>query len=79
MADLATLQARLSEAETARHQRAIGGTVSDVWKDGRRIRYETMTDREFDAYIANLKRDIAAAEAIEAGRPARSAIGFTYG
>lgn len=75
MADLAQLQTWLSEAESARHQLAMGQQVVEVWREGRRLVYSKGSLSQLDSYIATLRGDIAQAESVAAGRPRRSAIG----
>lgn len=74
MADLATLTVRLSEAETARHNIAIGGGVEFVSRDGRAVRYSKQNLAELDAYIATLNKEIEQATQVAAGKPKRRAI-----
>lgn len=74
MADLATLTVRLSEAEAARHNIAIGGGVEFVSRDGRAVRYSKQNLAELDAYIATLNKEIEQATQVAAGKPKRRAI-----
>ncbi|WP_417615323.1 gpW family head-tail joining protein [Parasphingorhabdus sp.] len=78
MADLATLQTRLTEAETARHDIATGGGVEFVSRDGRAVRYSRNNLADFDKYIQTLERDIEIATNVAAGKPRRAAIGHYY-
>lgn len=79
MADLATLQARLTEAETALHNLAIGARVVDVWKDGRRVRYSEATKSQLEAYIKDLNDQITDAQATSTDLPRRRFIGVSLG
>ena len=61
MADLAVLQSRLAEAETALHNLQIGKRVVEVWRDGRRITFTSASDSvaSLESYITELKAQIA--------------------
>lgn len=61
MADLATLQSRLADAETARHNLVIGGQVEDVQHGDMRQRYTKADLPRLDAYISDLRAQIVAA------------------
>lgn len=78
MADLATLQTRLTEAETARDKIATGGGVEFVSRDGRAVRYSKNSLKELNEYIKTLERDIEKTINVAAGRRGRSAIGHYY-
>lgn len=82
MADLATLRTRLSQAESARHTALTTGQITDVWNNGRRIRYAATDTAALDAYIRDLTAQIIALdpsgpEATAAG-PQRRAIGVRF-
>lgn len=53
------LRQQLSEAQAARHKAMTTGRVTDVWRDGRRIRYTPADLASLDAYILELKGQIA--------------------
>lgn len=62
MADLATLQTRLSEAEAALHQVLTGKKVEVAERDGRRVQYSGANpgdSQRLQAYIQSLKAEIA--------------------
>lgn len=59
MADLATLQARLAEAETARHQLRIGAKTQSVTTESGAVVYTPAKASELDAYIIGLKFEIS--------------------
>lgn len=61
MADLATLQTRLSEAEAARHALLTGARVQVVARDGRRVEYTSASGSiaQLESYISQLQADIA--------------------
>ena len=67
MADVATLKTRLEEAEAARHALATGQRVVDVWRDGRRVRYQESNKADLASYIDDLIAEIAALEAPATG------------
>lgn len=79
MADLATLQLRLTEAEQALHNLAIGARVVDVWKDGRRVQYSEATKDQLEAYIKDLTDQISDAGATATTRPRRRFIPVSLG
>jgi len=62
MADLATLQARLAEAEAARHKLLLGDKeVSVAYGAGNmQVSYNRAEAASLNAYIAQLKAQIAA-------------------
>lgn len=81
MADLATLQTRLAEAEEARHQLALGNSVTLVMRGGihgRRMQFNGDDGPRLDAYILQLQRDIEAATADANGCPRRRPIGVRF-
>lgn len=51
--------ARLAEADEARHQLLIGGSVVIQHHDGRRMEFKPADIRRLDAYIAELRRLLA--------------------
>lgn len=65
--DVATLQTYLTEAQTARHQLALGDKTVEIWRDGRRLTYSKTSLKELDAYIMKLKQEIADAQLAESG------------
>jgi hypothetical protein len=69
MTDTATLQARLAEAEEARHQLAIGkqGVTLDVGDLGSKTYARTDLDK-LDAYIAALKSELSTATGVPQDR-----------
>lgn len=67
MAELATLQTRLTEAEAALHALATGSMVEEVWRDGRRVTYTASNIARLREYIAYLNSEIAAAQAAADG------------
>lgn len=67
MADLATLKTRLTEAEAAKHDLAMGARVVEVVRDGRRIRYQEANKGDLDTYIDKLLREIDDLEAPASG------------
>lgn len=62
MADLTTLRTWLSEAEAARHALALGQSVVEVVRDGRRMRFNEQDGAHLDTYIADLVAQIAQLE-----------------
>jgi septal ring factor EnvC (AmiA/AmiB activator) len=60
MADLATLQTRLTEAEAAYHQLALGTKEVEVEHGDMRMKYTQATMEKLAAYIADLRAQIAA-------------------
>lgn len=63
MADVDTLKTRLAEAEAARHALATGQRVVDVWRDGRRVKYQESNKADLAAYIDDLTTRIAGLDA----------------
>lgn len=61
MADLATLQSRLTEAEEALHKLATGERVVTIGHAEGTLTYTQATIGELQAYITQLRSDIAAA------------------
>jgi hypothetical protein len=61
MADLATLQTRLTEAESAYHKLAMGGAEEDISHGDMRTKYTSATMKDLQSYISTLKSQIVAA------------------
>jgi len=61
MADLATIQTRLTEAETAYHRLQIGSQEESIGLGDMQVRYTKANADQLAAYIAGLKTEIAAA------------------
>lgn len=61
MADLATLQTRLLEAELAYHRLMTGSAEEEAQHDDMRVRYTRAEAGNLAAYIERLKSEIAAA------------------
>lgn len=64
MTDLATLQTRLTEAETALHQLHMGSKIEEVqtsFGDGARAvtRFTPASARQLEAYVSRLRHKIA--------------------
>lgn len=72
------ITAELTALYAARATLAQGGQVAEVWREGRRVTYSRVNLRELNDYIAQREVDLAKAEAVEAGRPARRAIGAYF-
>ena len=80
MADLATLQSWLTEAEAARHALSTGQRIKEVWRDGRRVIFEGMSAGTLGSYIDGLNAAIAALNADTSGAlPRRRFIGTCFG
>lgn len=80
MADLATLQTRLSEAETALHDLATGSRVVEVRRDGKMMKYGEANKSSLADYIADLRRQIdVLTSADETTLPRRRFIGCSFG
>lgn len=62
MTDLATLQAWLTEAETARHKLVTGSLRASVGYNGQQVTFSKTQLADLDAYIASLKSQIAGIE-----------------
>lgn len=71
MPDLATLEARLAEAETAYHGLMTGSLVESIGKNDTQVRYTRADAPVLVAYMAQLRSDIAAAGG-SAGRRRRA-------
>lgn len=61
MADTATLEARLEEAEEALHLVLIGQSVTVTAYDGHRTEYSPAREGELRRYIGRLRRDLGRA------------------
>lgn len=62
---LSTIETRISEAETARHEIATGGLKSWTTQGGKT--FTALSLKELDDYIATLKREKAEASEAETG------------
>lgn len=67
MTDLATLQARLTEAETALHALMTGQMEVSVAFEGQQVRYTKTDVGMLKAYIIDLRSDIVAAGGTDSG------------
>lgn len=86
--DNATVPAEPTEAEriageltAARALRAkivSGEAITELWRDGRRVRKQMPTLSELNNHIMRLERDLAQANAVAAGGSRRRAIGLAY-
>lgn len=74
----ADIAAELELLRAARRTLAVGERIEDVWRSGRRLIYATVTLKELDALILRRENDLAAAEAGEAGKRRRRAIGLAW-
>ncbi|MFA6020864.1 MAG: gpW family head-tail joining protein [Rhodospirillales bacterium] len=63
MAALETLQAWLADAEAAYQAISLGKKAETIEVDGKRITYSKVDVLQLSAYIARLKREIAAGSA----------------
>lgn len=70
--------ADLTAARTALSASIAGQRVVDVWEDGSRVRFSTMSVAEIREAIAMYEREYEAAAAVEAGRPRRRVIGLGW-
>jgi hypothetical protein len=68
----------LVSARAARMALANGERVEDVWRDGKRLRFTTMTLDEMQTLIAGLESEYAQAAAVEGGGRRRRAISLGY-
>jgi uncharacterized protein YceH (UPF0502 family) len=75
MSDLATLKSRLSEAESAYHGLMTGSLEESVASGDRNVRYKPTEAPKLQAYIADLKSQIAALSGTTSAR--RRAIAVT--
>ena len=73
MADLATLRSQLAEAQAARHLALTKGQITDVWNNGRRIKYSATDLNDLTAYINELQGQIIA---LDPTGPEAQATGF---
>lgn len=68
MADLATLQTWLTEAESAHHKLITGSSEEEVAHADMRVKYTRSGMQQLTAYIADLKAQIAAAGGVTSER-----------
>lgn len=73
------IAADLAAYRAARTALVTGERVEDIWKNGRRMRFSTMTLGEINAAINDLMREHEQAVAVEAGSPRRRPIGLAWG
>lgn len=76
------LRQRLSQANDARHRAMTTGQITDVWRDGRRIRYSAANTADLDSYIRDLTSQIIALDPggpeATSATPRRRAIGVRF-
>lgn len=58
MTDKAVLEARLLEAETARHKLLLGKTSTAMGFDGKQVTYKPADIGQLNLYIRQLKQDL---------------------
>jgi len=78
---VARLEAELGGLRAARALASSGKQVEDVWRDGRRIRYSTMTLDDYNRHERELEAQLRVAQAeagMEVKSPGRTAIGVRY-
>ena len=78
MATVTQLQEWMAQAESARHDLAMGAAVVEFWRDGRRVSYNQRTLPQLQTYIDQLVRDLDKAQAELDGRPRRRAISTAF-
>ena len=71
MPDTATLQARLTEAETAYHRLMTGVLEVEVQHEGMGVKYSMSSADRLRAYIADLRSQLAAAGALSSDQAGR--------
>lgn len=74
MADLATLQTRLTEAESAYHRLMTGALEVEIEHGDMRTKYQASGKGELAAYIADLRAQIAAAGGTVSGERRRGLV-----
>lgn len=79
MATVEELRLKLAEAELALHKALTAAQMTDVSRDGRRIRWSPTKPEDLRSYIADLKAQIAVLDpaGAEAGQR-RRAIGVRF-
>lgn len=75
MADLATLQTRLDEAEAALHKLQTGAQVASVGDGQGNVQYTSADVDKLRAYVRDLKAQISTAQGTRGRRP----IGIRFG
>ena len=78
MQTAAEISTELTALYAARATLASGAKIAEVWRDGRRITYSQVSLSELNNYIASRETDLERAQAVEAGRPKRRAIGTFF-
>lgn len=80
MTDITILKQWLLAAQEARAKLVSGTAVVEVWRDGRRMKFNEANLGDLNAYISDLERQIEEIEGGAAGRPARRRyIGISFG
>lgn len=74
MADLATLQTRLAEAEAAYHRLQTGAAEETVQHGDMRVTYTAASAGKLASYIESLKAQIAAAGGSNSGYARRALV-----
>lgn len=72
MTDLATLQARLTEAESAYHRLLTGSLEESIGLGDMQVRYTRSEAPQLGAYISILKSQVAALDSTTASRRRRA-------
>lgn len=71
MADIATLQLRLAEAELAYHRLATGSAEVTVEHDDMKVTYNTASVPKLQQYIADLRSQLRSAGVLDATQAPR--------
>lgn len=59
----------ITDAESKRHEVATGGSVVELWRDGRRVTRKISSIDELNTYIATLKAELVEAQIAEGITP----------
>lgn len=78
MATASEISADIAAVRTARTKLATGERVTEVWRDGRRLTFGTVTLESLDTLLNRLTNELAAATAEEAGSPRRRPISLRW-
>lgn len=76
--DAERIASELTAARALRTKIVSGEAITELWRDGRRVRKQMPTLSELNSHIMRLESDLAQANAVAAGGSRRRAIGLAY-
>lgn len=77
--DVERITAELAAARALRSKIVSGDAITELWRDGRRVRKQVPSLEEITNHIVRLERDLSQANSVADGGTRRRAISLAYG